>query len=121
MKFLLRRQYIKMKVYSIILFFINFLFWTFVAIFYSLVREDSTSMVSILLFMEPIVFLIAFIGYLKKNIVIYYLTLIFLFCNAILSITDELGFLDILSLVLNLLLFIVLAFQWRIFRHKKSI
>ncbi len=121
MKFLLRRQFVKMRVYSIILFSINLLFWIFVAIFYSFMRENPNSMVKILLFIEPIIFLIALIGYLKKNTVIYYLTLVFLLCNAILSITDELGFLDLLSLVLNLLMFIVLAFQWSIFRCKKDI
>lgn len=121
MKFLLRRQFIKMRVYSIILFSLNFLFWIFIAISYSFVRENPNSIVKFLLFLEPIIFLIAFIGYLKRNIIIYYLTLIFLFCNAILSITDEIGCLDILSLILNLLLFIVLAFQWRIFRRNKII
>ena len=103
--------------------FYQFFFWLLIAIFYSFVKENSNSMINFLLFMEPIIFLIAFIGYLKRNIIIYYLTLVFLFCNAILSITDELGFQDILSLVLNLLLFIILAFQWRIFRqesHKKK-
>ena len=107
------------KVLSIIFFLINLCFWLVITIFYSFIRNNNNLVVSILLFIEPIIFLFALIGYLNKWKIVYYLTLLFLLINSILSITDEVGILDIFSLSLNIIMFVLLALQWRNFRRKK--
>jgi lysylphosphatidylglycerol synthetase-like protein (DUF2156 family) len=110
----------KIKVLSIIFFLISLFFWLAIAIF-SFIKNHNNSMVSILLFIEPVIFLFILIGYLKKSIIIYNLTLIFLIINSVLSITDEVGILDIFSLSLNILMLILLASQRRNFRRKNKI
>jgi len=103
----------KIKKISIIFFLINFCFWLVIAIIYSFIKDHTNPVVSFLLFLEPIVFLFALIGYLKNGIIIYYLTLLFLIMNSILSITDEVGIFDIVSFLLNIILFILLGLQWK--------
>lgn len=100
---------------SIIAFFLNLFFWIIVAT-YHLFMKSSNPIISFLLFMEPVAFLFALTGYIKKSGTVYYLTLVFLLFNSILSVTDELGVLDLTSLVLNVLLFVMLLLQRGRFR-----
>jgi hypothetical protein len=113
--------FMKIKVFSIILFLINLCFWLVIAILYSFVKSHTNPVLSLLLFIEPVVFLSALIGYLNKSIIIYYLTLSFLIVNSILSIADEVGVLDLFSLLLNIIMFILLVLQWKNYRHKNKI
>jgi hypothetical protein len=111
----------KIKVLSIIFFIFNLCFWLVIAIFYSLIEDHTNPVLSLLLFMEPVLFLFALIGYLNKGIMIYYLTLLFLIINSILSITDEFGIIDLFSLLLNIIMFILLVLQWKNYRRKKEL
>ena len=101
---------------SIALFLLNIFLWLVIA-GYNICITDSNSpdyiLIEILLFLEPIVFTIALIVYMKRLRLMYVITLIFLFINSFLSITDQVGFLDILSLFFNLMLFVVLVVQWK--------
>ena len=85
---------------------INIVFWLIIAIGYSMLNTNKVSsiysIIKILLFLEPILFLVLLIGILKQIKIIYLLGLIISFLNAVLSITDQVGILDLISLILSL-------------------
>jgi len=93
---------------------INSIFWGIVLLYYSLKFPENILM-KILLFTEIIIFLIIFFALIYKNKFILISATIFLFINSILSITDEIGTLDLISLALSLILFgnvIILLIKW---------
>jgi hypothetical protein len=93
----------------------NFIFWLIIAVGYSIYNTDLVSglytVIKILLFLEPILFLVLLIGILKQIKIIYLLGLILTLLNSVLSITDELGILDLISLILSLGTLISLIFS----------
>lgn len=94
----------------------NIVFWTVMAIYFSFFKFTSNEyylILKVLLFFEPLFFAIAFIGLIKEIKIIYVLSIIFVFLNTILSITDEVGIYDIISLILNILALISLLLVWK--------
>lgn len=88
---------------------VNVIFWFFIAFYFSFFKFAEKSdylILKVLLFFEPLVFICLFIGVIKKIKIIYFVGLFFLFINAVLSVTDEVGLLDIFSLFLNMVTFI---------------
>ena len=111
--FMVVKSYIKSLIIS--LFAINIIFWIAIFsyfMFIEYVNNPAYLILKILLLGEPITFGIELFGYLKKSMVMYLLTMLLLLVNAILSLTDQTGLLDIVSLVLSLLLLLVLLLQW---------
>ncbi|MFC1616395.1 hypothetical protein ACFL21_04590 [Patescibacteria group bacterium] len=85
---------------------ISFCFWLAVAIFSVYTQTAKTDyhlLIAILLFIEPLVFAIIFFGILTRNKVIFFLSMPFLIINAILSISDELGVMDLTAAALNII------------------
>lgn len=101
---------------------INFIFWLFMAAYYSIYvfsGDDEYFIIKVLLFLEPLAFLIIFFAVLKRVKLIYIASIPFLALNALLSITDEVGFYDILAMSLSILALILLLSIWRIIFKKK--
>ena len=95
-------------------FIANMAFWLGIFLCYSFVKyrgDKDFLILKVLLFCEPVIYFLALWGYLKKRRTIYILTLLFLAANAALSVTDEVGFFDIISLLLNAGLLLLLAAQ----------
>ena len=88
-----------------LLLLLNIIFWSAMAVGYS-IYMTGYPFIKIALFFEPLFFASALFGIIKKNKVIFYLALIFTFCNTLLSITDEIGWLDVLSAMLSLAVFV---------------
>ena len=89
----------------------NIAFWLFVAIYFSFFKfadKPEYLILKVLLFLEPLVFIGLLVGVVKKIKIIYILGLLFLVINAVLSITDETGLFDMISLLLNITTFITL-------------
>jgi hypothetical protein len=100
----------------------NIVFWTVMAIYFSFFKFSSNEyylILKVLLFFEPLFFAIALIGLIKEIKIIYVLSTIFVFLNAILSITDEVGIYDIISLILNILALVSLSLVWKQIIKKK--
>lgn len=102
----------------------NITFWTITATYFSFFKfyfNENYLILKVLLFFEPLFFIIILIGLVKKIKIVYVFSIIFVFLNAILSITDEVGVYDITSLILNILAFIgLLLVRKKIFLHNKS-
>jgi hypothetical protein len=95
---------------------LNFIFWIFIACYFSFFKygdNDNYFFIKILLFSEPIFYLISFVGIIKKIKIIYLFSIILALGNSILSITDQIGLSDVVSLFLSLLLFSNLIFIWK--------
>lgn len=103
----------------------NIVFWTVIAIYFSFFKFASNEyylILKVLLFFEPLFFAIALIGLIKETKIIYALSIVFVFLNAILSITDEVGIYDTIALILNILALVSLSLVWRqIFKKKNYI
>ncbi|MDF2611326.1 MAG: hypothetical protein K0R92_2800 [Lachnospiraceae bacterium] len=101
----------KLKLCKILL-VINIVFWLIISIGYSIYNADSVStlysLIKVLLFLEPVLFLILLIGTIKKNRLIYLSGLILTFFNVVGSVMDELGVIDVFSMMLSLCTFIIL-------------
>lgn len=109
-------EFKRTRQWTIILFIMNIIFWMGIWMYFTFVKyvdEEAYLMVKILLFGEPVLFTIGLAGYLRRSKLFYLLTLLFLFGNSVLSITDEVGIFDLISLVLSLLMLVVLVIQWR--------
>lgn len=107
---------------SILVLSVNILFWSFVFFYFSFVKfsgNENYLPLKLLLLLEPLFFILALIGYLKEVRNIYLLTIIFLIANSVLSITDEVGLFDMISLSLSIVALLLLASQWRIRLQKK--
>ncbi len=103
-----------LRTICISLFMINIVFWLGIFVYFSFVRfaaKEEYLIMKILLLGEPLIFGIGLIGYLKKYKLVYLFTLLFLLGNAILSMTDEVGMYDWISLVLSVSLLVVLFVQ----------
>ena len=96
-----------------ILIIINIIFWFLVALYFSFFKFASNNnylVLKLLLFAEPILYYISFIGISKKIKLIYYFSILLAFGNAVLSITDQIGLFDFISLGLSLPTFLNLLF-----------
>jgi hypothetical protein len=96
----------------------NIIFWFFIVIYFSFfkfVYKPEYLIIEILLFFEPLIFIGLLVGIVRKIKIIYILGLFFLVINAVLSITDELGLFDIISLLLSITTFITLLSIHNIF------
>lgn len=101
---------------------INIIFWLAIAIYFSFFKFASYEnylIIKLLLFLEPVFFAIVLVGLIKKIKIIYIFSILFVFANGLLSITDELGLYDIASLILNLSLLTNLLLIWKYFSKKK--
>ena len=95
---------------------INIAFWLFMS-FYHLIGSSNYLVIKILLFMEVILYSISLIGVSNKIKLIYLGSIILAFGNTVLSLTDQIGVVDIMSFVLSLLAFVNLLIIWKhIFR-----
>lgn len=86
------------------------------AVYFSFFKFASTEnyfILKILLFLEPLLFAIALFGLIKKIKGVYVFLIIFVLLNAVLSVTDQIGIYDIISLVLNILALIGLLLSWK--------
>ncbi len=112
------RVKLSVKKMSIVMIIVNIVFWLGIFLYYSFVKypmvEDYIILKIFLLF-EPMIFMGMLFGYIKKNKWIYVCSVIFLAFNSILSITDQVGLLDVISLVLSVIVFILLIMQWSSF------
>ena len=75
-----------------ILFLANLLFWFGIFVHYLFLQtntESSCILIVILIALEPVLYLVSFIGYQRKRKSIYIASLVFMFFNSILSLTDE--------------------------------
>ena len=112
-----------MRKTTVSFFIINSAFWIGIFIYYTFFRfinNPEYMIIKILLLFEPVVFLTALWGYWKNSRVIYLVTLLFLLLNSVLSLTDEVGALDLVSFFLSLVLFIIMFIQRRDFFEKDS-
>lgn len=105
-----------------ILLVISIIFWSIIVVYFSFFKFPSNEnylLLKIFLFLEPLFFTIALFGLLKKIKIIYIFSIIFVLFNAILSITDQIGIYDIVSLGLNILILIsLLSILKQIFKKK---
>jgi len=94
----------------------NIIFWAAMALSFSfseLASHDNYLLIKILLFLEPAIFAVILFGLSRRDKVIYALSIPFAVTNAILSITDDMGIYDIISLILSLAVFVNLLFIWK--------
>jgi hypothetical protein len=94
----------------------NILFWTFVALYSWFVQyagNNNYLVIKILLFAEPLLYLICLIGIDRRIKLVYLFSIVLALGNTILSVTDQVGLSDVVSLVLSGLLFLNLVFIWR--------
>jgi len=107
-----------------ILLIISIIFWSIIAVYFSFFKFASYEnylILKILLFLEPLFFAIALFGLIKRIKIIFVFSIIFSLFNAILSITDEVGIFDVISLILNILVLIsLLLAQKQIFKKEPS-
>lgn len=99
-----------------ILLFINAFFWLIAAFYFSFIKYPDNKdylAIKILLAMEPIGYLVLFYAVVKKWKVIYSLGLYFVLFNCLLSITDQMGFVDALSLLINAALLLNMMLIWK--------
>ena len=95
---------------------INTLFWSGIAVYYSFfkfVNKPNYLILKVLLFGEPILFIISIWNLVKKNRFIYLLSILFVITNGVLSITDQVGNWDLISLILNILAMVGLISVWK--------
>lgn len=111
------------RILTIGLFVINIVFWLAIFGNFSFVEyanDDAYLILKILLFGEPVAFAVGLWGYVKKIKGLYLVTILFLIVNSILSLTDQAGLLDLISLLLSLVLLIVMVVQWEsMMKHPK--
>jgi hypothetical protein len=101
---------------SKILLIINIIYWGLIASYFSFFKftsSDNYLIFKILLFLEPLFFIIALFGFINKIKTIYIFSIIFIFFNTLSSITDQVGFYDIISLILNILTLGCLLLAWK--------
>ena len=108
---------------SVSLFVANIMFWMGIFVYYSFFKyagHEQYAILKIFLFIEPVLFFAGLLGYLRKNRLIFIVTMIFLVVNSILSITDEVGIFDVISLLLNVVLLVILVLQWKNILYKSK-
>jgi hypothetical protein len=94
-----------------ILLLANIVFWLLAAISFSPLKSAGGSylLVKILLFLEPCLYLVCLAGIMKGIRLLYLFSLLLTLGNAVLSITDQMGIYDYLSLGLSLMTFLNLV------------
>ena len=101
---------------------INIVFWLFISFYFSFFEYPGNSsylLIKILLFTEPLFYLISLIGLIRRIKLIYLFSIILAFGNTILSLTDQINLSDIISLILSLLVLVNLFLLWK-YIFKKS-
>jgi len=82
---------------------LNIFFWLFVAIYFSFFKfaqRPDYLLIKILLFFESLFFVLLLIGIANSIKIIYWGGLCFVFVNVLLSVTDQMGLFDLISLLL---------------------
>lgn len=105
-----------------ILLVVNIIFWLFIVLS-SLFGDagESNFIVIALLLAEPVLYFVSLVGITKKVKLIYLLSIILASGNTVLSITDQVGILDIISLFLSALVLLNLIVIWNyIFKNPKE-
>jgi len=95
-----------------LLLIVNIIFWLFIA-FSSLLESNSHLVVKTLLFVEPVLYFVSLLGIRRKVKTIYLFSIILALGNTILSIIDQIGLSDIISLILSALVFLNLVLIWK--------
>ena len=107
------------------LLFINIIFWLFMvfySFFYRYANNNNFLIIKILLFIEPILYFISLIGINKRIKLIYLCSIILAFGNTVLSVTDQIGLSDVISLLLSFFVFLNLVLIWKyIFKSPKEV
>ncbi len=101
----------------------NIVFWLGIFLYYSFVKypmEGNYIILKIFLLFEPMIFIGMLFGYIHKNKLIYVGSVIFLGLNSMLSVTDQVGLFDGISLVLSVIVLLLFIVQWNNFIGKKS-
>ncbi len=94
----------------------NIVFWLLTAVYFSFFKfatNDNYFILKILLFAEPVLYSLSLVGIVKRIKIIYLFSILLTFGNTILSITDQMGIYDYLSLGLSILAFLNLLLLWR--------
>lgn len=105
------------KIITLILLTLNALVWIVFSFFYFFVVDqpnilrETKIIVSLLLFIDGIFYITAIAGIIKRIKVIYIFALVLVLGNALLSICDETGIVDISMCVLNIIIFVLLIMQ----------
>ena len=96
---------------------VNAIFWLVAAVYALLSNHDTgtNAIVVAMLFAEPVVYLVAVYGVAQRIKLFYLFALLLTLGNTVLSITDEIGWLDMLSLVLSFAAFVSLLALWHHF------
>lgn len=97
---------------------LNLVFWLFIAVSYLFTKTDVGFLIKSLVFLEPVFFVVALWGVVKKNELIGNLAILGLSLNIVLAITDEVGIADLTALVLSLIALIFLIKAKREARRK---
>jgi hypothetical protein len=90
----------------------NIIFWLLIA-FSSLLGSNNYLVIKLLLFIEPILYFVSLVGVVKKIKIIYLFSILLALGNSILSVTDQMGLSDIVSLILSSLVLLNLIFVWK--------
>lgn len=103
-----------------LIFSLNILFWSGICLgsfYYHFVAEKGYLIVVILFGVELMVYSLAYLLMMKRRRLGYYTMILMAFGTTLLSVTDEVGIWDILSLTVSLLLFISLIKVWRSYHN----
>lgn len=101
----------------------NIVFWFVLAVLFTFAQAEASLMVKLLLFAEVVLYGVALYGFVKKVKWIYVLSILFAGENALLSITDQMGVMDVLSFVLSAAAFVCLLMVWKsvfVLNHQES-
>lgn len=98
------------------IFVVNSLFYLSILIYYISFKYHADQRFIenvVMIALANILFIICFIGYVKKNKIIYYLTLLYSLFTSFMALTENMGTLDFIVLFLSLTLFVTLILQMR--------
>lgn len=111
----MKKAYI--KIITLILLAINAAVWILFAVLYYFVVDKSgvsnviAAEVSLLLFIDGIFYTLSIYGILKKIKPIYLFSIILVLGNAVLSVCDEIGVIDVSMCAINVIIFVLLLIQ----------
>ncbi len=107
-----------LKQISYTLFIANIQFWLFIFVYTSFIvykNNPDVLYLKVLLAIEPVLLTLVFYGFVHEQKILYSLGLILTLSNAILSVLDQIGTVDLISLALSVSLFLCLLTQFRLF------
>lgn len=107
-----------------VLFFLNAAFWlvTSVLTFFRLGGGNAfTWVMALLMVINGLIFLYFGFTIQKSRNLKVIIALCFLFINIFFTLTDQFGFFDMITMIINMVLFLMLIMQWFKPRQKQSI